>query len=85
MAMRTIAFVTAIIYNDETGVAGFVEEIVGISARGKTEKDVRNRLRKAVEEFYQDNLPAFAQRQETYICVRRERLPVEIEIPAIDR
>jgi hypothetical protein len=76
--------VTAIIYKDETGVVGFVEEVTSANATGKTEGDVRNKLRRAVQRFYRSNRGNIARRMETRVNVRRERLAVEIEMPDID-
>ena len=84
MTRRNMVGVTAIIYNDSSGVSGFVEEIPTASAQGRTEEEVRNRLRKAVQAFYEENRENIAQRMETYRSVRRERLAVEVDLPSIE-
>jgi predicted RNase H-like HicB family nuclease len=84
MTNRTMAVVTAIIYKDESGVSGFVEEIPTVRANGKSENEVRKRLRKAVQAYYEENHENIAQRMETYTSVRRERLAVEVDLPSIE-
>jgi predicted transcriptional regulator len=81
---RQNAVVTAILFRDGAGVAGFIEEIPTANAKGRTERDVRNQLRKAVQDFYAENRENFALRLETRENVRRERLAVEVDMPEID-
>lgn len=81
MSQHTIV-VTAIIYHDETGMIGFVENFVGVTARGRTAADVLKSLRRAVQFHYANNAEAIAMMMQPVIMnARREHFSVEVEFP----
>jgi hypothetical protein len=49
------ASLTAIYFDEDGGVMGFVEELWGVSAHGRNLKEARKRLTAAAEAFFRDN------------------------------
>jgi transcriptional regulator with XRE-family HTH domain/predicted RNase H-like HicB family nuclease len=72
------AVLTAIYFEEGGRVTGFVEELHGISAHGKTLREARTRLTQAARAYAQANREGVRQRPASYGTVTRERLIVEI-------
>ena len=72
------AVLTAIFFEENGGVTGFVEEFLGVSAHGKNLKEARTRLTAAARQYLEDNREGVRQRMASYGTVTRERLFVDI-------
>jgi transcriptional regulator with XRE-family HTH domain len=72
------AILTAIFFEEGGGVTGFVEELTGVSAHGKTLREARTRLTAAAREYPYATRQGVRQRSASYGTVTRERLIVEI-------
>jgi len=72
------AVLTAIFFDEEGGVTGFVEELLGVSAHGRNLKEARSRLTAAARKYLQDNHEGVRQRMASYGTVTRERLFIDI-------
>jgi predicted RNase H-like HicB family nuclease len=72
------AVLTAIFFEENGPVTGFVEELLGVSAHGRNLKEARSRLTAAARKFLEDNREGVRQRMESYGTVTRERLFVDI-------
>ena len=72
------AVLTAIFFEEDGGITGFVEEFLGVSAHGRNLKEARSRLTAAARKHLQDNREGVRQRMESYGTVTRERLFVDI-------
>jgi predicted RNase H-like HicB family nuclease len=72
------AVLTAIFFDDDDGVTGFVEEFFGVSAHGKNLKEARARLTAATREFLQKHRKDMRQRMALDGTVTRERLFIDI-------
>jgi predicted RNase H-like HicB family nuclease len=66
----------AIFFDDDGGVGGFIEELLGVSARGKDIKEARAKLTTAAEKFLDGD--SVSARLAAYGTVTRERLLVEV-------
>lgn len=73
------ALLTAIFFEDDGGVTGFVEELLSVSAHGRNIEEARDRLTAAAEKYLRQNRAGVRQRMESYGNVTRERLMVGIE------
>ena len=72
------AILTAIFFEEDGGVTGFVEELISVSAHGRNMKDARSQLTTAARLFIQENREGVRQRMASYGKVTRERLVVDI-------
>lgn len=72
------AVLTAIFFDDDHGVTGFVEEFFGVSAHGKNLKEARARLTAAARGFLQEHRKDMRQRMMLDGMVTRERLFIDI-------
>lgn len=73
------ALLTAIYFEEDGGVTGFVEEFLGVSAHGRNMDEARERLTEAAGKHLRQNRAGVRQRLQSYGNVTRERLAVEIE------
>lgn len=72
------ALLTAIFFENDGGVTGFVEEFIEVSAHGRNLKEARTRLIAAAEDRMHKHREGVRQRLESYGSVTRERVVVEI-------
>jgi predicted RNase H-like HicB family nuclease len=72
------AALTAIFFEDGDGIAGFVEEIWGVSAHGENITEARANLIEAARDFLHENSEDILQRAEPHASVTREKLVLEI-------
>ncbi|HEX3577405.1 MAG TPA: hypothetical protein VHY33_02480 [Thermoanaerobaculia bacterium] len=75
------AVLTAIFFDDDGGVTGFVEEFLDVSAHGRNLKDARTKLTKALRERLEAEPEETRYREASYGTVTRERLAVEFWRP----
>lgn len=69
---------TAIFFEEDGRVTGFVEEFLSVSAHGRNLTEARSRLTQAAEEHMHEHREGVRQRLASYGSVTRERLVVEI-------
>jgi predicted RNase H-like HicB family nuclease len=68
---------TAIFFDDDGGVTGFVEEFLDVSAHGRNLKDARAKLTKALRERLEQEPGEARYSAGSYGPVTRERIAVE--------
>jgi hypothetical protein len=75
------AILTAIFFEEDGGITGFVEEFPDVSAHNL--KEAREKLTKALRERLEDEPGEVRRREASYGTVTRERLAVEFwrELP----
>jgi predicted RNase H-like HicB family nuclease len=69
---------TAIFFEEDGGITGFVEEFLGVSAHGRNLKEARTLLVAAAEKHMHEHREGVRQWLASYGSVTRERLVVEI-------
>ncbi|MEA2236604.1 MAG: hypothetical protein QOC81_1328 [Thermoanaerobaculia bacterium] len=72
-----LATLNAIFFDDDGGVSGFVEELIGVHGHGKNIKEARASLTKAAREFLAGQEHGMSERLSAYGPVTREKLDVE--------
>jgi len=72
---------TAIFFEEDGGFTGFVEESVDVSAHGRTLKEARTKLTKALRERLEAEAREARFSKASYGTVTRERLTVEFWRP----
>jgi len=78
---RRFSELNAIFFDDDDGgVSGFIEELLGVFAHGKNIDEARARLVEAAETFLEGNGPGVSQRRSAYGTVTRERLLVDVTL-----
>ena len=66
--------VTAIFFEEDGGVTGFVEQFLEVTAHGRNLKEARARLIDAIRDKLEDNADSVRQRAASYGTVTRECL-----------